>query len=257
MYDTIGFYITLSKLKMTMQDILELLAPIIYDFKKYPNKCYITTNSKFPFRISIQHNKLIISGSLCKFYHGDNLNTLSRKQVKHAIQKMAEITVLPINEFKISRLDVSDNIITSFDATEYIEIIESLGKWKEESFKQKAKFTGKYFKASEKEILFYVKWEEFIKKNRCKNRSKLLFDIIGQHYAIEEFMKCSQQILRIEFRYLKNVSKCVGIENLRMKDLYKRVYTLQLLEIGSRCCFRFRMVMSSFWILKNYKQNRY
>jgi hypothetical protein len=222
MFDTIRVNMDLSKLKMTKQDILELLNPIISYHKDYPKVCQIITMPMFPFKISIMYNKLIIIGSLCKFYHGNNLNTLSRKQVRHAIQKMEEISGLPIRQFKVTRLDVSDNIITSLDANEYIEMVESLGNWKENSFKQTAKFTGKYFKTGDKELLLYVKWEEFIKKNSVKNRSKLPFNIIGQHYEIDEFLMCSKQILRIEFRYMKNVSKQVGVENLRMQDLYKK-----------------------------------
>jgi len=53
----------------------------------------------------------VTDGSLCKWYLGDNFQTMERGDTQRAIEKLSDILHLPMNEATITRIDVAQNFI--------------------------------------------------------------------------------------------------------------------------------------------------
>ena len=53
----------------------------------------------------------IKDSSLCKYYLGDNFQTLQRSDTKRAIQKISDNLHLPFEKSEIKRIDIAQNMI--------------------------------------------------------------------------------------------------------------------------------------------------
>ena len=58
-------------------------------------------------------------GSLCKWYLGNNFQTMGRKDTKMAIEKLSDTLHLPINKAAVTRLDIAQNFIVKHHTDVY------------------------------------------------------------------------------------------------------------------------------------------
>jgi len=72
------------------------------------------------FKISVSKRKISIKdASLCKWYLGNNFETLQRKDVQHAIEKLSDTLHLPIDKAKVTRFDVAQNFIMKYQISPF------------------------------------------------------------------------------------------------------------------------------------------
>lgn len=88
-------------------------------------------------RIKKNGNNVSIIGSLPKFYFGDNIQTLSRKDTQYAIEKISDLLKLPIDESKIFRLDIGNNFIMSLPLQNYYTCLGELSRFKKSEIANK------------------------------------------------------------------------------------------------------------------------
>lgn len=189
----------------------------------YPNT-RLESKERGVFRIWVdQYNNVMIQGSLCKFYFGNNIQTLNKYKVKKAIAMLEQALQLSLADFKVSRLDVSTNIPTYYEVSRYLTTFEGIERWRNEKCTIKEEITGRSFRQTQRSLLLYNKGRE-VRAKRNKNSNN--FSVNKDRQNEEELLKAmGNKVLRIEYRYLKNVGKQIWGEDLYFWQLgYKRVY---------------------------------
>ncbi|RYD51401.1 MAG: hypothetical protein EOP52_10430 [Sphingobacteriales bacterium] len=226
MIDTITAYQDIHLLGITenelMQHVSDLGAEIVWGHPKKRMHEYAK------FRVWLTYGKVMIQGSLCKLYFGNNLETLNRRDTKKAVEKLEKLLGLPLEGFTLSRLDFSENIPTDKNVGTYIQSFEGIDKWKTEKHAVGEDSTGKYFKQSIKHLLIYDKAREIHHKRKKRNwpildRSKINpNDFRNKEREDELLEQSSRKFLRIEYRYVKNVSAQLKRDRVSPLDLSQR-----------------------------------
>ena len=62
------------------------------------------------FKITITETRIYLNGSLTKFYHGNNVVTLTKEEMSPAIKRLKQVTGLPVQYAVIRRIDLAINI---------------------------------------------------------------------------------------------------------------------------------------------------
>ncbi len=237
MIDTITLHYPLELIGETKEQIVSRLGP--FANKQWGIGEAKTTLILNNFGITIFDSHIFIRGSLCKYYYGDNLQTLKYKDVLKAIIRLKCDTGLPVHLFNISRIDVSDNIFTNYPVTQYLRIIEGIDRFEEEHYSSKGVFTGKYFHQSSKTVLLYDKYEECKYRKRAfdkKNFNNGIFKHINSNTDVdpkltEYFVQNSKKVFRYEFRLRRNLKKQLALSELQLRDLARRSVFKKLVRI--------------------------
>ena len=58
-------------------------------------------------------------GSLCKYYLGDNFQTLGRGDTKQAIEMLSDTLHLPLHKATVTRIDIAQNYIVKHPTSVY------------------------------------------------------------------------------------------------------------------------------------------
>ncbi|MBZ4676377.1 MAG: hypothetical protein JG782_996 [Anaerophaga sp.] len=111
MFDTIKLRLNREEVKGT-----DLLSEI-------PNYFEVTSESMFQtgpsvsgyidnLKVTVNERGVKVgNGSLCKYYLGDNLQTIGRKDTQKAIEKISDTLHLPFDRAHVTRLDIAQNLI--------------------------------------------------------------------------------------------------------------------------------------------------
>jgi hypothetical protein len=148
--------------------------------------------------VSYNDQSIIIRGSLCKYYYGNNAETLTRETTKEAIDKLSNTLSFDVGLSDITRIDWSTNVSTTLPPSVYYPYLGHLDRYERNPFKGSL-----YYKQNTKEIIFYDKVLEAKAKGM-----EISEEFIGQH------------LFRYELRLLKNINKQLN-QFVKAKDLYK------------------------------------
>ena len=107
MYDTVNF-----RLFQSDADGVDFLAetPCFLENvgEHYYNGEAVITGSLNGLKISLNRYQMKIrDGSLCKWYLGDNLQTMGRGDTQRAIEKLSDTLHVPMSKATITRLDIA------------------------------------------------------------------------------------------------------------------------------------------------------
>ena len=150
----------------------------------------------------------IKDSSLCKWYLGDNFQGLSRGDTRHAIEKLSDLLLLPMDRAIVTRLDVAANLIMRYDKAVYYNHLGNLQYYKR--FEQP---NGLYYSTEDKVIIFYEKVHEQTDK--------------GQ--PIPEMYR-GRDVLRYEQRYKRKLLQCFNLPELRASTLYDPDFYVNLVN---------------------------
>lgn len=151
------------------------------------------------FAIRINNNSLTINGSICKFYYGNNLRTLSYNDFVQAILGLDELFGVELERAVVRRVDLAENLLMKFKPESYYPILIKGG-----FLKRREDDNGLYF--------------------RNKNRTVLLYDKIVKERKGHVFMDAnfvSKNVLRYEFRMNRNmeISKRLKVKKAKLLDI--------------------------------------
>lgn len=151
------------------------------------------------FAIRITNNSLIINGSICKFYHGNNRKTLSYNDFVQAVLELEELFRLDLNKATVRRVDVAENLMMKNKPESYYSLFMKGG-----FLKRREDDNGLYYRSGNRAICIY---DKLVQEKQNKN-------------AIEVELK-GKNVLRYEFRMINNreISKRLGIRNARLVDV--------------------------------------
>lgn len=145
-------------------------------------------------RVTATPDALTVTNSLCKWYHGDNLRTLSRDDIAGAVECLSNTLHLPMGDADVSRLDVGCNMEVPSPVLSYLNALGELCR-----YSRRQDFDGSlYYKQNEKELAFYDKLDEM---KGCTIPPGL------------------ENVLRYELRYKRHVPRCMKRPMLTLSDL--------------------------------------
>lgn len=139
-------------------------------------------------------------GSLCKWYLGDNFQTLGKTDTRHAIERLSDTLHLPMGLALVTRLDVATNLIMTQPPEIYLQHLGSL-----RYMHRLAEPSGLYYAQKSKgyRLAFYDKIQE------CKGKGDAVPEPFLGHY-----------VLRYEQRYTKRIAPRLSRPELRAASLY-------------------------------------
>jgi Phage replication protein CRI len=146
-------------------------------------------------------SKLIINGSITKFWKCHNLYNLSIEEIKSAIIELSNAIRLDLNAFKVIQLEIGLNVILNKIASDYNRLFFRLNKHKKSIISD---FETVYFNSTKLKVISYDKIKEHKKKNK-------------QIKLPNEFIGCN--LLRFEILIKKGVCKYFNINELLLSDL--------------------------------------
>ena len=159
MYDTINMY----------YNILDNPAPSIEKLFEYCNNksehynvkndsSYLQGNLK-NMRVIYNESSISIKGSLCKYFYGNNIDTLNLTTTREALAQISADLSLDINKARVTRIDFSTNIVTDYTPTIYYPYLGELSR-----FERCEQPNSIYYNQEAKKLLFYDKIAEAKKK---------------------------------------------------------------------------------------------
>ena len=111
MFDTVEFRLTKSEYNGV--GFLSEIPCYITDVSLH-NYIYgdVVAGSLGNLNVSCSEYQIKISGgSLCKWYLGDNLQTMGRKDTERAVEKLSDLLHLPMDRAQVTRMDVGQNFM--------------------------------------------------------------------------------------------------------------------------------------------------
>lgn len=208
MFDSINFKLTRSDYNGA--DFLSEVPCYITDISEHHyNNGIVITGCLDNLKVSCNEYQIKIKdGSLCKWYLGDNLQTMGRKDTERAVEKLSDLLHLPIGKALITRIDVSQNFIMQHPPKVYMN---HLGVMKNAARLEEP--NSLYYRKQDCGLCFYDKAREQRDK---KEPLPELFE--------------NRNVLRYEQRYERRIAKHLGVAEVRASMLYDEAFYIDLLN---------------------------
>lgn len=147
-------------------------------------------------------------GSLCKWYLGNNFQSMGRKDTQRAIEKLSDTLHLPIDKATVTRLDIAQNLVVKHPTGVYLNHLGLL-----KNATRLAEPNGIYYDIKGQRIAFYD-----------KNREQKT-----KHEQIPELYE-GRNVLRYEQRYTQRVARQLNVLEVKGAMLYDEAFYITLLN---------------------------
>ena len=159
--------------------------------------------------VFLNEGSISVQGSLCKYFYGNNCDTLSQSNTKEALENISSDLSLDISKARVTRIDFSTNIITDYTPTIYYPYLGQLSK-----FRRLVNPDSIYYNQKAKKLLFYDK----IKEAKSK-KMDIPVEYIGKN------------LLRYELVLKSDVPRFLDYKVISGKDLYSEELYRKLLQL--------------------------
>lgn len=209
MYDTINMYYNiLDNPAPTIEKLFEHCNNKSEHYNVKNDSSYLQGNLK-NMRVTYNESSISIKGSLCKYFYGNNIDTLNLTTTREALAQISADLSLDINKASLSRIDFSTNIVTDYTPTIYYPYLGQLSR-----FERFEKPNSIYYSQEAKRLLFYDKVAEAKKKGMT---------IPKQHIG--------DNLLRYELVLNKGISRYLKYNGLYVQDLGSEELFKKLLHL--------------------------
>lgn len=195
-------------------DFLEVVLPCLLERTQYVHE-----NSHTAYRgrfgvFQVYVNERVVKldkGSLCKYWKGNNCDTLTLEEAEEALKSIGEELGLPLEKATVERIDFSTNLEMDYVPSCYFPL---LGSYPRRT--RLAQEDGVYFNTKTKtfSLVFYDKIEEYKAKK----------------YEIPEEYQ-GKHLLRVELRLRKKAISQLKKDGVYATDLYDPSFFLRLLDL--------------------------
>lgn len=151
---------------------------------RYIDGTYITGTLE-NLKVTVKPHTLKIQNSLCKYYLGNNQETLTQAQIKLANEKISDTLHINISDAKVTRFDIAENYELEYPVKTYLSSLGSLSR-----YQRLEQASGLLYKINNRQLLFYDKIKEL------KVHKETIIPQFGD-----------KNILRYEMRFMKNLTK--------------------------------------------------
>lgn len=213
MYDSIYFKIPVNNLGMGINDFTEQLTGLLGNanskLDSQTGELIYTEGNLGNLKVMLGRCYLKIRGSLCKYYLGDNFQTLKYSDVRLAEERLSDELHVNVSKADITRLDFGTNLIMDCPTKVYFDHLGELRYFKRVLFK-----SGVRYQTINKTLCLYDKNEE-AKKHK---------EVIPDSYK-----GCNT--LRYEVRFMRQVAHQLKLNEVIGATLYDiDVYNLLFKE---------------------------
>lgn len=208
MFDTVSFRLTRDDYNGA--DFLSETPCYITDISEHHyNNGDVIIGSLGNLRVSCSDYQIKVKdGSLCKWYLGDNLQTMGRKDTERAIEKLSDLLHLPMSKAQVTRIDVSQNFIMRYPPKVYFN---HLGEMRNAARLEEPNTL--YYRKQDCELCFYDKAKELKAKQ----------EVLPELYK-------GRNILRYEQRYTRRLAKRLSVPEVKASMLYDEAFYIDLLD---------------------------
>ena len=209
MYDTINMYYNiLDNPAPSIEKLFEHCNNKSEHYNVKNDSSYVQGNLK-NMRVTLNESSISVKGSLCKYFYGNNIDTLNLTNTREALNQISADLSIDIHKASVSRIDFSTNIVTDFTPTIYYPYLGQLSRF--ERYEQPNSI---YYNQQAKRLLFYDKIEE------AKNKG---MTIPKQHIG--------DNLLRYELVLNKGISRYLKYNGLYVQDLGSEELFKKLLHL--------------------------
>jgi hypothetical protein len=158
MYDTLNLYLSAidigdTPLLETTPNYLEHPKGIL-DPETGAIVCYCGALGNL--KVSVSNMGVSIKdGSICKWFLGDNLQTMGRGDTQRAIEKLSDTLHLPVERAKVTRIDIAQNLMMRYPVDVYLHHLGEL-----KSSTRLLEPNGLYYSQRMGRLAFYDKVKE-------------------------------------------------------------------------------------------------
>ena len=208
MFDSVNFKLTRSDYDRA--DFLSEVPCYITDVSEHHfQNGVVLTGSLGNLKVSCNEYQIKVKdGSLCKWYLGDNLQTMGRKDTEKAVEKLSDLLHLPMDKAQVTRIDVSQNFIMKHPPSVYLNHLGAL-----KGATRLEEPNTLYYRKQGYGLCFYDK----VREQKAKKEP------LPELYA-------DRNILRYEQRYTGRLAKHLGVPEVRASMLYDEAFYIDLLN---------------------------
>ena len=208
MYDSLNLRLTSDILQGT--SFLEEVPQYLTEYNEHiynDGSLYLSGNIG-NLSVSISEHHIRVSNSLCKWYLGDNMQSMGRKDTQRAIEALSDTLHLPFDKAIVSRMDIAQNFVVNYPPNVYINHLGDM------QYKTRLVNDGSlYYKSSNGCLCFYDKIKE--QKDTHEHIPQL-------------FQGCN--VLRYEQRIRKGIAKHFGVQCVNGSMLYDEKFYMAVLN---------------------------
>jgi len=217
MYDTVD--LSINRADAGGINFLEMVSPLLEKLKinifKDDNRVSMTGKVDKLKVIVTENYVKVKDSSLCKWYHGNNFETLTREETKIVIERLSDLLHLPMHKADVKRIDFATNFIMQYDVSFYINRLGNLA-----HYDRLPQSTGLYYNNS-KNLKTLVKQLVFYNK---------IADYKAKGLPIPEYYK-NKNVFRYEIRFLKNLLQQFNLPELKAEKLYDEKFFCLLFKL--------------------------
>ncbi len=208
MYDTV--FLRLIQDNTRRVDFLTELPCILEDVGEHNYSGFpFITGSLNGLKVTASRYQLKIKdGSLCKFYMGNNFQTMGRCDTQKAIEKLSDTLHLPMGKAKVTRMDIAQNFILKHPPDVYFN---HLGALRYANRLQEP--TGLYYCLNGGRLCFYDKNQE------QKSHREEIPDLYK-----------GRNVLRYERRYTQRIASKFGVKEVTGALLSNEVFYVEVVK---------------------------
>lgn len=207
------------------------------------------TGSILGMNVSVSNSGISLKGSLCKSYLNDNFKTLTRQDTQRAIEQLADVLILPVQQADVKRIDFAQSFTVNNNPESYYPFLGA-----SQHYKRLVQPKSVYYQNKMRTKLFYNKIAEGKSKGEAipeiwANKHILRYELRYTSRLPYQFNKSTLQAkeLSTEPFYLDMVSRWINeykaiqknsiinfnLENMKQpKDFFTQLLLLKINEIG-------------------------
>ncbi len=159
-------------------------------------------------KVKANANRLRVEGSLCKWYLGDNLQTLGRGDAKKAIERLSDTLHLPISQADTTQIDIAQNFIVKHSPEVYYNHLGNA-----QYYKRLLQPNSLYYQNGKRTLVFYDKVREVKAKGG----------------AIPTLYN-GRQVLRYEMRFKSRLREQFNQPDVKALNLYDERFYMGLIN---------------------------
>lgn len=209
MFDSVNFRLTqaevsgvdfLSETPCYLEDVAE---------HQFSSGLVAVTGKAGGLKISLNRFQVkVCDGSLCKWYLGNNYQTMGRSDTQRAIEMLSDTLHLPMGKAAVYRLDIAQNFICKHPPEVYINHLGML-----KNAKRLLNDGSVYYQRAGNVLCFYD-------KNREQKRKR---ETVPELYE-------GRNVLRYEQRYTQHIARQLNVSEVTGALLYDVAFYMDLLN---------------------------
>lgn len=222
-YDTINSWLPKERVKNT--DLLAEIPALLKNVKEENDHETGTIKIKGSlknYKVIVKENGVWLSGSICKYFLKDNIQTIDRKGTMEGFTILSDELHLPVYDAEVKRIDMAENFLMNYEVPYYYDFLGNA-----RHYNRLTQNNGLYYRNGLREMLFYGKLHEQKQKGMVIPEMFSGKNMLRYEYRLQS--RLCNQLNRPEIitKDLWQESFYMNFQN-RWKDEYFKIYKYNL-----------------------------